>query len=58
MDWLPSTTYTPTQDGSIERARRVIIQQAIAIRIVARLPEVFWPEAMTAAAYLHNISLV
>src|SRR6266536_4702890 len=40
-----SSPYTPTQNGSAERSRGVIITKTRTIRIGARLPKKLWPEA-------------
>lgn len=56
IEWLPSSPYTPAQDGSAERAIGIITAKATAMRLHANLPHDLWPEIIIAAAYLHNIT--
>jgi hypothetical protein len=56
ITWLPSSTYTPAQNGGAERAGGVVIRKATTMRILARLPENLWPDLMEAATYLHNMT--
>ena len=58
LEWLPTPTYTHEPNGGVERAGGVIIRKSTTIRIAARLPENYWPEATTATAYLHNLTPV
>ena len=48
--------YTHQPNGSIERAGREIIERSIKMREGAGFPPNLWPEAIEAAAHLHNMS--
>ena len=48
--------YTPVQNGQIERSRGVIIQKARCMCISANLPTGLWPEMISAAAYILNMT--
>lgn len=45
---------TPPQNGHSERSGGVIIAKARAMRIGANLPQILWPETLSASAYLSN----
>lgn len=49
-----SATYTPKQNGTIERSRGVIIARSTAMK--KKLPIELWPEIYSAAGYLLNRS--
>ena len=49
-----SCPYTPEQNGSAERKHRHIIETALALLKNASLPEKFWDEAVSTAAFLIN----
>ena len=61
-DWLAArgiereltATYTPHQNGVVERMNRVTAEQGRAILIGAGLPDRFWPLAFDTAVYCRN----
>ena len=52
----PTAPYTSSQNGLAERAIQGIEQKARAMLIDANLPITFWPYAVTAAAYITNLT--
>ena len=46
--------YTPAQNGVGERINRTIIEKVRSMLIGAKLPKVYWGEAVLAAIYLYN----
>lgn len=49
-----SAEYTPSQNGDVERAGRLLMDKARCMRIHAGLPECLWPETFQCSAYLAN----
>ena len=49
-----SATYTPEQNGYIERDIRTVAEAAQSMRLRANLPRSFWAEAMSTSVYLLN----
>lgn len=49
-----SATYTPQQNGFIERDIRTVAEAAQTMRLSAKLPKPFWAEAMATSVYLLN----
>ena len=45
---------TPQQNGLVERFNRTLLKRTRCMLISARLPNAFWAEAVTIAAYLIN----
>lgn len=52
----PTAPYTSAQNGPAERSGGVLATKAGSMIIGANLPQELWPEAIQAAAYLHNRS--
>lgn len=52
----PTAPYTSAQNGPAERSGGVLATKARSMIIGANLPQELWPEAIQAAAYLHNRS--
>jgi hypothetical protein len=48
--------YTHEPNGAAERAGQEVITKSIKMRSGANLPEKLWPEVVTAAAWLYNMS--
>jgi hypothetical protein len=48
--------YTHEPNGAAERAGKELITKSIKMRSGANLPEKLWPEVVTAAAWLYNMS--
>ena len=51
-----TTAYTPQQNGVSERKNRTLINVVLAMLSHAKLPKVFWGEALLTANYLQNRS--
>lgn len=51
IEHKPSAPYTPEQNGLAERTNRTLIEKSH-----AKLPENYWAEAVSVAAYLKNMS--
>ena len=49
-----TTTGTPQQNELAERFNRTLLERTRCMLISARLPKVFWAEAVTTATYLIN----
>lgn len=49
-----SAPYTPHQNGIAERFNRTIMEKVRAMLLEARLPKMYWGEALSAALYLYN----
>lgn len=49
-----SNPYTPQQNGTAERKNRTLVETAKTLLNTANLPKMFWPDAITTAAYLRN----
>ena len=49
-----SAPYTPAQNGRAEIINRTIMNKARAMLIQAKLPKMYWGEAVLAAQYLYN----
>lgn len=48
--------YTPQQNGVAERANRTLLELARSMLFHAKLPDVFWAEAVATATYIRNRS--
>lgn len=46
--------YTPQQNGTAERLNRILVESARAMLIHSGLPNTFWAEAISTAAYIRN----
>ncbi|KAL0891955.1 hypothetical protein ABMA27_015190 [Loxostege sticticalis] len=51
-----TTPYTPEQNGTAERMNRTLIERAKCMMLNAKLPKVYWAEAIHTAAYIINRS--
>lgn len=49
-----TTPYTPEQNGVSERMNRTLVEKAKCLLINAKLPKLYWAEAIHTAAYLIN----
>jgi transposase InsO family protein len=47
---------TPQQNGVVERLNKTITETARCLRLKAKLPKIFWAEAMNMACYIINRS--
>lgn len=48
--------YTPEQNGVVERKNHTVVEMARSLLKAKGLPNEYWPEAVTTAVYLLNIS--
>ncbi|GJW10113.1 retrovirus-related pol polyprotein from transposon TNT 1-94 [Tanacetum coccineum] len=53
-----STAQTPEQNGVVERRNRTLVEAARTMLSAAKVPLFFWAEAITAACFTQNRSLV
>lgn len=49
-----SCPHTPEQNGVVERKHRHLIETTITLLLQAKMPSIFWLEALTTAVYLAN----
>ena len=49
-----SAPYSPQQNGVAERMNRTLVESVRSMIFGARISKVYWGEAVTTAAYVHN----
>jgi hypothetical protein len=54
--WEPSNPHSPWQNGTSERANRVVLEKARSMFIASGLPSTFWWHTIEAAVFITNIS--
>ena len=54
IEWEPTPSDSPWQDGVSERSNRLVYERARAMLFDAQLPKFLWKEALEAAVYLIN----
>jgi transposase InsO family protein len=58
IEWEPTTTYSPEQNGAAERPNLTLMERVRAVRIAKGLPYQLWSLLLQAVVYLKNRSPV